>query len=114
MEVRDAYHNACAITHEHSTPVLEAAHIKAYSQGGYHRVDNGILMRRDLHRLFDLGYATITPEYRFRVGARLRQEFDNGRCYYDLDQQPIDLPDAEHLRPNPEFLAWHADTLFKG
>jgi len=114
LEVRDAYQGACAITHEHSSPVLEAAHILPYSRGGEHRVDNGILLRRDIHRLFDLGYVTVTPDYTFRVGSRLRQEFQNGHCYYDLDNRPIRLPEARPLRPNREFLEWHEGVLFKG
>lgn len=114
LEVRDAYQGACAITHEHSSPVLEAAHILPYSRGGEHRVDNGILLRRDLHRLFDLGYVTVTTEYKFRVGSRLRQDFHNGRCYYDLDNQPITLPEVISRRPNKQFLKWHEDLLFKG
>lgn len=113
LEVRDAYNGACAVTHEHSSPVLEAAHIRPYSRGGEHRVENGILLRRDLHRLFDLGYVTVTTDYRFRVGTRLRKEFHNGRCYYDLDRLPIALPDAVSLRPEKELLAWHEGTLFK-
>lgn len=113
LEVRDAYHGACAVTHEHSSPVLEAAHILPYSRGGEHRVDNGILLRRDLHRLFDLGYVTVSSDYRFRVGSRLRKDFHNGRAYYDLDKQPIDLPETDSLRPRKEFLEWHEGTLFK-
>lgn len=114
IEVRNAYEGACAITHEHSSPVLEAAHIVPYSQGGEHRVDNGILLRRDLHRLFDLGYVTVTPDYRFRVGGRLREEFHNGRCYYELNNQAIALPEQVDQRPRKEFLDWHEDAVFKG
>jgi len=113
LEVRDAYQSACAVTREHSTPVLEAAHILPYSRGGEHRVDNGILLRRDLHRLFDLGYVTITPDYKFRVGSRLRKEFHNGRCYYDMDEQTIALPENGLLRPNKDFLEWHEKKVFK-
>ncbi|HMO41556.1 MAG TPA: HNH endonuclease [Kiritimatiellia bacterium] len=114
LEVRDAYHGACAITNEHSSPVLEAAHIVPYARGGLHRVDNGILLRRDLHRLFDLGYVTVSSDYRFRVGSRLRQEFNNGRLYYELNGQSIHLPGQTQLQPNKEYLEWHEQTLFKG
>ena len=68
LSVRDAYGGACAVTGEHSAPVLEAAHIRPYAEGGEHRIDNGLLLRRDLHRLFDLGYVTVTPDYVFHVG----------------------------------------------
>jgi putative restriction endonuclease len=78
MAIRDAYKGACAVTQEHSLPVLEAAHILPYSAGGEHRVDNGLLLRSDLHRLYDRGYVTITPDYVFLVGERLRDDFRNG------------------------------------
>jgi HNH endonuclease len=76
VEVADAYQRACAVTGEHSLPALEAAHILPYGQGGEHRVDNGLLLRSDLHRLYDRGYATVTPDYVFRVSGRLRDDAD--------------------------------------
>lgn len=114
LAVRDAYGGACAVTREHSMPVLEAAHIKPYGQGGEHRIDNGILLRRDLHSLYDRGYVTVTPDYVFRVGNRLREEFSNGRSYYALDGTVIELPDNEGWRPDREQLAWHSEEIFKG
>ena len=77
----ETYGGACAVTHEHTGPVLEAAHIMPYARGGEHRVNNGLLLRRDLHRLYDRGYVSITPDYVFLVGESLREEFQNGRSY---------------------------------
>lgn len=114
LAVRDAYEGACAVTHEHSVPVLEAAHIKPYSRGGEHRVSNGILLRRDLHRLYDRGYVTVTPDYVFQVGDRLRDEFQNGRSYYELDDSKIHLPEELSSRPSKELLDWHRTDIFKG
>ena len=51
--VTSAYQSACAVTMEHSLPVLDAAHIRPYSDGGEHEVSNGLLLRSDIHRLFD-------------------------------------------------------------
>lgn len=113
LAVRDAYGGACAVTQEHSVPVLEAAHIKPYARGGEHRIDNGLLLRGDLHRLFDRGYVTVTPDHLFRVGERLRDEFKNGRSYYGLDGSQIFVPEQEAWRPNREFLDWHAHEVFK-
>jgi putative restriction endonuclease len=96
LAVRDAYQGACAVTREHS-PALEAAHILPYGQGGEHRVDNGLLLRSDLHRLYDRGYVTVTPDYVFRVSDRLRDEFQNGRSYYGLDEAKIAVPERESL-----------------
>ncbi len=114
LEVRDAYKGACAVTHEHSAPVLEAAHIKPYSQGGEHSVNNGLLLRRDLHSLYDRGYVTVTPDYIFQVGNSLRDEFKNGRSYYQLSGDRIALPSHELLMPDKELLDWHNHNIFKG
>jgi putative restriction endonuclease len=114
IEVRDAYRGACAVTGEHSGPVLEAAHIVPYGRGGKHRIDNGLLLRSDLHRLYDRGYVTVTPDYEFRVGERLRQEFNNGRSYYGLNGSMISLPEREVWQPKREYLEWHQNELFMG
>ena len=73
LAVLDAYGQQCAVTHEHSLPVLEAAHIRPWHVGGEHEIPNGMPLRRDLHRLFDLGYVTIRPDLRFAVSRRLRR-----------------------------------------
>lgn len=71
--VTDAYERRCAVTGEKALPVLEAAHIRPLSQGGMHDVQNGILLRSDVHTLFDLGYVTVTDRHRFRVSSRCRR-----------------------------------------
>jgi putative restriction endonuclease len=113
VEVTDAYQRACAVTGEHSLPALEAAHILPYGQGGEHRVDNGLLLRSDLHRLYDRGYVTVTPDYVFRVSDRLRDEFQNGRSYYGLGGAKIALPEREMWRPKRELLEWHRECVFR-
>lgn len=113
VAVTDAYERACTITGEHSLPVLEACHIKPYSQEGPHAISNGLLLRADLHRLFDLGYLTVTPDHRLKVSARLRVDYDNGRTYYPLDGRPLKIPRAESLRPSSEFLTWHNEQKFR-
>ncbi|MDI6691800.1 MAG: HNH endonuclease [Anaerosomatales bacterium] len=114
VTVLDAYERACAVTHEHSLPVLEAAHIRPYSQGGPHDVRNGLALRSDIHRLFDTGYVTVTPDYRFRVSEALADDYNNGRIYYPLDGQQIHLPSQPSAHPDPELLAWHAETVWRG
>lgn len=114
LAVRDAYQNACAVTREHSAPVLEAAHIVPYGRGGEHRVDNGLLLRSDLHRLYDRGYVTVTPDFEFIVGDSLREDFNNGRSYYALSGSKILLPADAMQRPNRDSLGWHRQTVFRG
>ncbi len=56
----------CAITSTTELSVLEAAHIVPYATGhpARDRPENGLLLRRDIHRLFDDGLISIDPETR--------------------------------------------------
>jgi putative restriction endonuclease len=110
--VTDAYHRQCSITRERALPVLEAAHIKPVAVGGSHAIGNGLLLRSDIHTLFDRGYITVTPTYRVEISPRLRSDFDNGRSYYRLAGSEILLPRSESHRPTRASLEWHADDVF--
>ncbi len=110
--VTDNYQRECAITREHTLPVLQAAHIRPVTQGGEHAVTNGLLLRSDVHTLFDRGYATITPDFRFRVSPRLGSDWRNGKIYYELDGKEIHLPTDESSRPERSLLEWHSDSVF--
>jgi putative restriction endonuclease len=112
--VTDVYQRRCAITQEKVLPALEAVHIKPYSAGGEHRIQNGILMRSDIHKLFDTGYVTVTPEHRFEVSKRIREEFENGGYYYTFHGKRIYVPSKPDLKPGGEFLTWHNETVFRG
>lgn len=112
LAVLDAYGGACAVTGEHALPALEAAHIRPWSSGGPHELRNGLPLRRDLHRLFDLGYISARPTGEFIVSPRLRKEFDNGETYYALEGRQLLVPSDETARPSRELLAWHSDAVF--
>lgn len=112
--VTDTYQRRCAITREKALPVLQAAHIKPIAEGGQHRIDNGLLLRSDVHTLFDRGYVTVGPDYQFRVSRRLRADFDNGEHYFQLQGTSIWVPPHVSDQPSREFLEWHADTVFLG
>lgn len=92
--------------------VLQAAHIRPVSAGGQHRLDNGLLLRSDVHTLFDRGYLTVDPAYRLRVSPRLRDEFGNGEEFYQRAGQPIGVPEARLDRPSQEGLEWHLSEVF--
>lgn len=109
----DAYGRRCSVTGERALPTLEAAHIRAFADGGEHRVDNGLLLRRDLHALFDRGYLTVTPDLEVRVSRRLRTDFNNGEEYIAMSGRPLRRPLEPADMPNPEFLEWHNRTKFK-
>jgi putative restriction endonuclease len=111
--VTDAYGRRCAVTGEKTLPVLEAAHIRPFSQSGPHDVANGLLLRSDLHTLFDRGYLTVDPGLTVQVSSRIREEYTNGRDYYALEgRRLISLPQQEQQRPSREFLEWHNQSVF--
>ncbi|HVB40328.1 MAG TPA: HNH endonuclease [Terriglobales bacterium] len=109
------YRWRCAISGERTVPVLEAAHIRRYSDGGGHDLRNGLLLRSDLHRLFDLGYIAIAPEdRRVLVSSRIRTEFENGRNYYALEGKPLATPSELGAAPDPESLRFHLEHVYRG
>ncbi len=112
--VTDVYGRRCAVTGERALPTLEAAHVVPVSKGGQHRVDNGLLLRSDVHTLFDRGYLTVTPDLTFQVSGKLKDEFDDGDTYREYDRERIWVPSNSDERPNPEFLEWHNDMVYLG
>jgi putative restriction endonuclease len=104
----------CAVTGERTLPILDAAHIRPYGQGGEHDITNGLLLRTDIHRLFDLGYVTVTTGGTFEVGRRLREDFENGKHYYAMHGRPIFSPPRLSERPKQELLEWHQTNRFLG
>jgi putative restriction endonuclease len=112
--VVEAYSRRCAVTGEKTLPALEAAHIRPYADGGTHEISNGILMRRDLHTLFDLGYVTVARDFRFEVSKKIKEEYENGREYYALHGRQVLTPSKQIHQPDRQLLSWHSENIFKG
>jgi putative restriction endonuclease len=112
--VTDAYDRRCSITGERTLPALDAAHIKPFSESQTHNINNGILLRKDLHALFDSGYVTMTPSYKFEVSRKIKEEFENGRDYYAMHGTAVRLPVNPQNRPSMEYLDWHNVNKYKG
>lgn len=113
--VTEAYQRRCAVTGERTLPVLEAAHIKPYAESGPHAIGNGLLLRSDLHILFDRGYMTVTDDLRVEVSRAIKEEYENGREYYALHGQSLQsMPDDIQERPSPDFVRWHNESVFRG
>ncbi len=112
--VTDAYQRRCSVTGERTLPALEAAHIKPYNERGPHDVQNGLLLRSDIHRLFDSGYVTVTTEHRFEVSRRIREEFENGRDYYRFHGNIVRLPAESISRPQEGYIQWHNENVYLG
>ena len=115
VQLTDAYNRKCSITGERTLPVLEAAHIKPFSEAGPHRISNGILLRADLHKLFDSGYLTITKEYKVEISRKIKEEFENGKEYYKLHGSGL-LVLPQDLADNPDinYIEWHNQNIYNG
>jgi putative restriction endonuclease len=113
--ITDAYYRRCAITGEKTLPVLEAAHIKLYSLNGPHEINNGLLLRRDFHTLFDRGYITINKEFNVEVSRRIKEDFGNGKEYYaHHGSKLIILPERREQLLDPHYLEWYNENAYLG
>jgi putative restriction endonuclease len=106
------YRYRCAISSERTLPVLQAAHIRPYAKGGRHELSNGLLLRSDLHTLFDQHYITVEPNKRtILVSRRIREQFENGRDYYAFKDHPLVPPDDTLAVPSTENLEYHFERF---
>jgi putative restriction endonuclease len=107
-KVLKAYSNNCAITGESEKSLLEAAHIQPYLNIESNHIQNGILLRVDIHRLFDMGLIGIDKHYKVRVSSKLSSEH-----YRILDGNLIVLPENELNFPSVECLDFHFNNVFR-
>ena len=101
-ELLVAYNARCAITGTTTIEALEAAHIKPYAGPHTNQVSNGLLLRADIHTLFDLGYLTISDELFVVVSNKLSDPY-----YQALHGKALSLPSNEGHRPNLSAIRWH-------
>lgn len=98
-----AYESRCAITGCAVEPALEAAHIQPYSQDGASHVKNGLLLRADIHTLFDFHFIAIDPD----DGMRIHVHRDLLASYSDFSSKTLTLPHNAALAPDPNLLRDH-------
>ena len=97
-----AYESRCAVTGCDCPETLEAAHIRRYHGDHTNHVTNGLLLRTDLHTLFDLHLISVTGGKTVVVSRRLA-----GTVYRTLEGKKLKLPKDPRLRPNSDVLAEH-------
>ena len=105
-QLLEAYRNRCAITGSTADAVLEAAHILPYRGEHTNRVDNGLLLRADIHTLFDLGLVWVADDMRIAIAPSLR-----GTEYQEMDGRKLGLPELPAHHPNAAHLRAHADRF---
>jgi len=106
-----AYGGQCAITDCDAEAALEAAHIIPYLGTETNHVTNGLLLRADIHTLFDLYLISIDPNTRKVV------VFSNllNTCYKELNGKSLKFPQDHAASPSHQALARHYATfLIKG
>lgn len=97
-----AYGHRCAMTGCAVTEILEAAHIKPYRGAASNRVDNGLLLRADIHTLFDKGHIWLDNDLVICVSNKLR-----GSEYEALEGSKLRLPADPTCRPHVAHIADH-------
>lgn len=113
--VTETYHRRCSITGEKTLPVLEAAHVKPFADEGPNIKQNGLLLRSDVHKLFDKGYITVNDDMKIEVSKRLNQDYGNGKVYYDYHgKELINLPDDKSDYPQRDYIRWHNEKVYLG
>jgi hypothetical protein len=96
-----AYQGRCAISGESTLEVLDAAHIQPYRGQKSNTVNNGILIRTDLHNLFDFNLLAIDPDnFKVRIHSEIQSEF-----YRSIEGIKLSLPLESSQEPSKEFLS---------
>ena len=98
----DAFDRACCISGSTVEAALEAAHIRPYRGPASHAADNGLLLRADLHTLFDLHLVTVLPYGTVRVAPALL-----GSEYEQYDERQLRRPGDLTFAPARAALTEH-------
>jgi len=95
-----AYGGRCAVTGCDTPDVLQAAHIMPYLGPSTNHPTNGILLRGDIHTLFDLDLISIDPKtLEIVVSAALKYSI-----YAELAGRIVSVPKMFTMRPSQEAL----------
>ncbi|NLB66210.1 MAG: HNH endonuclease [Lentisphaerae bacterium] len=117
--VLNNYEEQCAVTRIAVRDLLVASHILPWSSHPKERlnVQNGISLSRLHDAAFDRGYIAFDHDYCLLVSGELRDQFGSWEMFFAnferFEGQTLFIP-PEALPPNPEFLAEHRETVFRG
>ena len=85
-DLLDQYGTNCAISGPAPEKAIHASHLYSYSELAMHHNEGGLLLRSDLHSLFDAGMVRINPESEETILDPDLKEFPS---YWDLDHRPL-------------------------
>lgn len=103
----NAYDGRCAISGYDAIPALQAAHISSYLGPQSQKPTNGLLLRADLHILFDASMLAVDPDtFQIKLSDSLsRSQYSS---YHDCR---IRLPKDKQLWPSEQRLAAHYEAF---
>ncbi len=105
----DTYKKTCAVTNCKIEEMLEAAHIFSFKGTETDKIPNGILLRADIHTLFDLGLISINPKnYLIQVSDKIITD----EYYSILNNKKINLPTRAEDYPDINSLKYHFENVF--
>lgn len=108
FKLMEKFGEICAFSGEQPPQVLEAAHINSFAQTGEHHLNGGLLLRRDIHSLFDANLISVNPDsWKIQIAPRL-QSFET---YKPLDGRNLFVPEGS--RPNIELVRSHFDQSLR-
>lgn len=94
-----AYDRRCAVTGSGVVNLLEAAHIIPHAEGRNYSVTNGLLLRADIHTLFDLHLLSIDSRLQIHVSKTLASSE-----YWDFNGKPLAQMPRMRDQPHPSSL----------
>lgn len=100
IAVMDAYDGKCAVTGSGVLEILEAAHIKAYSLSLDHSPSNGILLRKDIHALFDAGLLSFSQSGEVIISADFLSRYPDESEVISLHGKQISFPKDKRNWPS--------------
>lgn len=111
------YQNTCSISRmklvsTFGYSLIDACHIRPFSDNQDDRVTNGIALCPNLHRAFDRGLISIDQEYKVLVTDQIQEEKSNPYGLENLRGRKILLPEEKHHWPDHENLEWHRKMCF--
>lgn len=91
-----AYGRTCAVTGCKIVELLEAAHIQPHAEEPNYSVTNGLLIRADIHTLFDLNLLSVDSRLRIRLAPSLLKSE-----YKEYEGKPLKEPGTVSEMPSP-------------
>lgn len=99
------------INSTHNIQMVDACHIHPFSISNDDTVSNGISLSPTLHRAFDRGLITITPNFLVRISPTI-EEKESSFPFSNFEGKQIQLPKKYEWYPSLESLKWHNKEVF--